>query len=117
MKRHETALGIMEGARNVRAIARSLVEAADEAAGEGVGAELDAAVRMIVHRLARLCKVDEINYGYDAVTLTDTYCVLMHECRTRAKEGRGRNKPQRIDDEVILLHPPKLVELPDSSST
>lgn len=113
MKRHENALAIMEGARNIRAIARSLVEAADEAAGEGVGAEFDAAVRMIVHRLARVCKVDEISYGYDAATLTDTYCVLMHECRSRAKEGT--KAPQRIEEEVILLHPPKLRELPETS--
>jgi hypothetical protein len=114
MKRHETALGIMEGARNVRAIAKSLVEAVDEASGEGVGAEVDAAVRMIVHRLARLCKVDEINYGYDAVTLTDTYCVLMHECRTRAKEGHKAAAPRNIDDEVILIAPRKLSEVPES---
>jgi hypothetical protein len=114
MKRHETALGIMEGARNVRAIARSLVDAADEAAGEGQGAEVDAAVRMIVHRLARLCKVDEISYGYDAVTLNDTYCVLMHECRTRAKEGHKATHPRNINDEVILIHPPKLTEVPES---
>lgn len=113
MKRHETALAITEGARNVRAIARSLVEAVDEAAGEGVGAEYDAAVRMIVHRLARLCKVDEINYGYDAVTLTDTYCVLMHECRTKAKEG-SHAAPRSLDEDVILLRPAKLRELPDS---
>ena len=102
MKRHENALGIMEGARNVRAIARSLSEAADEAAGEGIGAEQDAAVRLIAYRLARLCKVDEISYGYDPQTLNDTYCALMKECRVRAVEDTMVQV--RIVDPV-LTHP------------
>jgi hypothetical protein len=102
MKRHENALGIQEGACNLRAIARSLVEAADEAAGEGIGAEQDAAVRMIVHRLARLCRVDDIAYGYNAVTLVDTYCTLMNECKTRAQEV-GRLNPVQIDTPMITL--------------
>ena len=113
MKRHENALGIMEGARNVRAIAKSLLDAANEAAGEGIGAEQDAAVRMIVHRLARLCRVEEIAYGYDNVTLSDTYCTLMDECKTRANEGAGA--PVRIVKPVTLLHAPELGELPDGA--
>ena len=86
MKRHETALGIQEGISSLSYLARLLSEAAEEAVGEGTGAERDAAVRVIVHRLARLCRVDEISYGYDAVTLADTYCTLMNECKTRASE-------------------------------
>lgn len=112
MKRHQNALGILEGARNVRAIAKSLLDAAEEAAGEGIGAEQDAAVRMIVHRLAKLCKVDEISYGYDVVTLTDTYCTLMHECKARATEGVSG--PRRVEEDVILLNPAKLRELPET---
>lgn len=112
MKRHENALGIMEGARNVRAIAKSLLDAANEAAGEGIGAEQDAAVRMIVHRLARLCKVEEIDYGYDAVTLNDTYCALVNECVARANEGAAA--PVRVAEQVTLLHP-ELTELPDGA--
>ncbi|HEY5513721.1 MAG TPA: hypothetical protein VIK40_08770 [Geomonas sp.] len=112
MKRHENALGIQEGACNLRAIARSLVDAADEAAGEGVGAEQDAAVRMIVHRLARLCRVDDIACGYDAVTLADTYCTLMHECKARAQEGRM--DPVRIDNSVITLKAAGQAGLPES---
>ena len=99
MKRHENAIAIMEGARNVRAIAKSLLEAADEAAGEGIGAEQDAAVRMIVHRLARLCKADEIAYGFDSVTLGDTYCKLVGECRARAEERE--NDVEQFLDPVI----------------
>jgi len=86
MKRHKAALAIQQGARNVRAIARSLVEASDEAAREGIGAEKDAAVRMIVHQLAQVCNVDEIKYGYDPESLKDVYCILMSECEERAKE-------------------------------
>jgi len=112
MKRHQNALGIIEGARNLRAIARSLVEAADEATGEGIGAEQDAAVRMIVHRLGRLCKVDEINYGYDAVTLADVYCTLLKECQTRAKEHAPQPVAQEMD-RVILLHPAAPAERPE----
>ena len=108
MKRHENAVGIMEGARNVKAMARSLVEAADEAAGEGIGAEQDAAVRMIVLRLARVCKVEEILFGYDAATLEDTFCKLMKECTARAKEGAPA--PARAVDPVPL-ELPQLVQL------
>ena len=86
MKRHEAALGVQEGVANLSLIARALAEAAEEAAGEGIGAERDAAVRAIAYRLARLCRVDEISYGYDPVTLADTYCTLMTECKTRAQE-------------------------------
>jgi hypothetical protein len=111
MKRHINALGIMEGARNLRAIAKSLAEAAEEAAGEGIGAEHDAAVRMIVYRLGKLCRVEEISYGYDAVTLNDTYCTLMQECKKRAQEGV--RAPARIEDPVSLLQTAPLVELPE----
>ena len=112
MKRHENALSIMEGARNVRAIAKSLLDAANEAAGEGIGAEQDAAVRMIVHRLAGLCRVEEIAYGYDTETLTDTYCTLMNECITRAKEGTAAPVP--IAEPVVLLPSGRLSRLLDS---
>lgn len=112
MKRHREAVGIQEGACNLRAIARSLVGAADEAAGEGVGAEQDAAVRMIVHRLARLCKVDEIWYGYDAATLADTYCTLMQECKTRAQEGGG--VPVGTGTPELMLAGAGLSALPES---
>jgi hypothetical protein len=113
MKRHENALGIMEGARNVRAIAKSLLDAANEAAGEGIGAEQDAAVRMIVYRLARLCKVDEIAYGYNTVTLSDTYCTLMNECKSRVNERTaGAAEPGRVVEAITQLRP-RSAELPE----
>ncbi|UFS72443.1 hypothetical protein LPW11_09670 [Geomonas sp. RF6] len=103
MKRHKDALGIMQGARNVRAIARSLVEASDEAAREGIGAEQDAAVRMMVHQLAKVCNVDEIKFGYDPATLKDIYCTLMGECEARANE--------------ISLHPEPSHAAPEKKET
>ena len=113
MKRHEDALGIQEGAVNVRAIARSLLEATDEAAGEGIGAEQDAAVRLIVHRLARLCRVDQVSYGYDPVTLADVYCTLMQECQTRA--GERNAEPARLAGPVVMVQGGRVVELPTLS--
>jgi hypothetical protein len=89
MKRHVAALGIQEGIFPFNFIAGLLLDTAEEAVGEGIGAERDVAVRVIVHRLAGLCRVDEISYGFDAVTLADTYCTLMKECKTRALEREG----------------------------
>jgi replicative DNA helicase len=112
MKRHETAMGIQEGVTNLCSIARALSAAAEEAAGEGIGAERDAAVRVIVHRLARLCRVDEISYGYDPVTLADTYRTLMDECKARAQEkdgGAGLPPLKELRPEVVqakLPHTP-----------
>lgn len=110
MKRHQNALGIMEGARNVAAIAKSLLEAVEEATGEGIGPEHDAAVRMMVHRLARLCRVEEIEYGFDPATLKDHFCLLMNECKGRAQEGAGLE----VEGEAILLNSANLAELPES---
>jgi hypothetical protein len=114
MKRHEDALGIQEGACNLRAIAKSLVGAADEAVGEGVGAEQDAAVRMIVHRLARLCRVDLISYGYDAESLADTFCILMQECKTRAQERGMHQEQPGIESAVVMLQAAGLADTPES---
>lgn len=89
MKRYEVAVEILEAVPNFASIARALKAAADEAAGEGIGAERDPAVRVIAYRLARLCRVDEISYGYDPTTLADTFCTLMNECKVRAKDVAG----------------------------
>jgi replicative DNA helicase len=117
MKRHEAAVGVQEGVINLCSIARVLAEAAEEAAGEGVGAERDAAVRVIVHRLARLCRVDEISYGYDPVTLADTYRTLMDECKTRAKEkGAGGVLPPLVECRADAL-PAQLQHILDRRRT
>ena len=103
MKRHLDALGIQEGACNLRAIAKSLVGAADEAAGEGVGVEQDAAVRIIVHRLARVCRMDLISYGYDVETLADTFGSLVQECKSKSQAGRGADGPLGLQSAVVML--------------
>ena len=86
MKRHQVALDVQEGGQDFAEIARALTAAAEEAVKDGVGAECDPAVRAIAYRLARLCRVDDISYGYDPATLADTFCTLMNECKSRAKE-------------------------------
>jgi len=96
MKRHEAALEVLDAVPNLATIARVLYAAAEEAAGEGVGVERDPAVRVIAYRLARICQVDDITYGYDPVTLADTYRTLMSECKARATEST---------DEVIFPLP------------
>ena len=114
MKRHEDALGIQEGACNLRAIAKSLVGAADEAVCEGVGAEQDAAVRMIVHRLARLCRMDLVSYGFDAESLADTFGALVRECQARAQpKGRGLD-PVGIESAVVMLQAAGLTDPQES---
>jgi hypothetical protein len=96
MKRHGAALGMQDGAQSLGLLARALAAATEEAIGEGIGAERDAAVRIMVYRLARLCRVDEISYGYDPVTLADTFCTLMNECKARAQEKHHAEMPQPL---------------------
>lgn len=86
MSRFEAALKVQEKGHDFYATVKLLVAAADEAVKDGVGAECDPAVRAIAYRLARLCRVDDISYGYDPATLADTFCALMNECKSRAKE-------------------------------
>ena len=81
-RRHRDAIAIQAGACNIRGIARSLVEAADAAAEanhkdwqSNPTQEEDPAVRLIVHQLAFLCKVDEIDHELG------TYNDLIEECR------------------------------------
>lgn len=59
--RFEDALFIQEGACNISGIAHALAHAANEARKDGVQPSEDAAVRLIVHQLNHLCRVDEIN--------------------------------------------------------
>jgi hypothetical protein len=59
--RFRDAWYVQQGACNIRGIARSLVEAADAAANEGGCQETDAAVRLIIHQLAFLARIGEID--------------------------------------------------------
>jgi hypothetical protein len=116
MKRHEAALGIQEVIAPFNSIARLLSDAAEEAASDGIGAERDAAVRVIVLRLARLCRVDEISYGYDTVTLADTYCTLMNECKARALEKESGTVVLPLADRQADVVPGRLPHKPGSAS-
>lgn len=79
-KRHTDAIAIQCGACNPSAIANSIVAACAEIRAEpgysGTAAITDdAAVRLMVHQLAFICHVSEID------TSLDTYSKLVDECR------------------------------------
>jgi hypothetical protein len=59
--RFDNALMIQEGACNPSGIAHSLVNACHECIAAGVSQRTDPAVRLIVHQLAYLCNVGEID--------------------------------------------------------
>ena len=68
-KRFADAHEIQKGAVNPSGIARALVAACAECLDAGADQRRDPAVRLIVHQLAYLCDIDEINrelgvYGY-----------------------------------------------------
>ena len=77
--RFHDALGIQEGACNVRGIARTLVKAADAAAEDGVQPGKDLAVRLIMAQLAYLCGVDGIG-GVNGIEYSDA----IRQCREQA---------------------------------
>jgi len=76
-KRHQDALAIQCGACNPSGIALAIVDACREARAERKDATQDAAVRLMVHQLAFLCNVRQIEEG------CDTYDTLTRECRER----------------------------------
>ena len=73
------ALGIQEGACNVRGIARALVKAADASAEDGVQPGKDIVVRLIVAQLAWLCGADGIG-GVNGLEYSDA----IRQCKERA---------------------------------
>jgi hypothetical protein len=77
--RHTNAVLIQQGACNIRGIARSLVEAADEAGEEGIQPSEDAAVRLIIHQLAFLANTAEIDSGLEV------YSNLIDECEEKSQ--------------------------------
>jgi len=82
-KRHRDAVAIQQGASNPSGVARSLVQAIDEAREENPSTDYirqDAACRMICHQLAFLMGVGRIDHG------EDSYHDLITECERRAAE-------------------------------
>lgn len=83
-KRHEQALAIQNpGACNPCGIALTIVEAVRETRDEGKNACKDAAVRLMVHQLASICNIGEIDISTDGL---DVYRRLTEECVERANE-------------------------------
>lgn len=76
-KRFKDALFIQQGACNPSGIAHSLVNACKECLDEGVSQREDPAVRLIVHQLAFLCNIGEIDDGIN------TYSALTRACEER----------------------------------
>lgn len=60
-KRHTDALLIQEGACNPSGVALAIVDACKEVRNEGGTPTADPAVRLMVHQLAYICGVAEIN--------------------------------------------------------
>jgi len=78
-RRFNEALFIQMGACNPSGIAHAIVAACQEARDEGCTPSEDAAVRLMVHQLAFICKVAEIDDGFDV------YRKLTEECRAKDK--------------------------------
>lgn len=75
-KRHEKALAIQDpGACNPSGIALTIVDAVREARDEGKDACKDAAVRLMVHQLASICNIYEIDHDLDVYMLLREECV------------------------------------------
>lgn len=82
MKRHFDALAIQNGACNPSGIAISIVDACREIRNQPNhrGTDeitSDAAVRLMVHQLAFICRADDAYVG-------DCYCDLIKECQILA---------------------------------
>jgi hypothetical protein len=77
--RYRAALLIQQGAVNPCGIAHALVEACRECMAEGTSQREDPAVRLIVHQLAYICNVAEIDNDSGQV-----YGRLTAECASRA---------------------------------
>jgi hypothetical protein len=78
-KRHSDAIAIQLGACNPSGIAHSIIAACTEARAEGAGTAAlcaDPAIRLMVHQLAFLTNVAEINESLDAYGELTKACEL-----------------------------------------
>lgn len=82
--RFDHALYIQMGACNPSGIAHAIVEACAECRNEGDDVRTDPAIRLMVHQLAYLCNVSEID---DTLM---TYSELDKVCRVRSTEFKPR---------------------------
>jgi len=65
-KRHSDALAIQMGAVNLSGMAHSLIEACREVREEGGDTRADPAVRLIVHQMAFIARVAELDDALSA---------------------------------------------------
>ena len=79
-KRHRDALAIQEGACNPSGIALAIVDACKEVRSETGTPTHDPAIRLMVHQLAYICGVDEINDGLSV------YSRLADACQAAGRE-------------------------------
>jgi len=75
--RYRDAVMIQQGACNPSGIAHAVIEACREAWDQELDACKDAAVRLMIHQLAWVCGVREIDNAA-------VYCALMNECKQKA---------------------------------
>lgn len=76
-KRHRDALGIVEpGAINPSGICMTIIDACQEVREEGGSTQKDPAIRLMVHQLAHVCGISEL----DDLS-KDEYGVALKTCR------------------------------------
>lgn len=84
-KRHRDALGIVDpGAINPSGISSSIFEACREVRGEGGDTQRDPAIRLMVHQLAHVCGVPEMDRADN-----DAYATMLRVCRERVEADRS----------------------------
>lgn len=86
--RFQDALLIQQGACNPSGVTHALLNACKECIEEGTSQRTDPAVRLIVHQLAHLCNIDQIN---DSLL---EYAYLTDYCKTQL---RTENNDQASD--------------------
>lgn len=90
-KRHRDALEIQEGAVNPCGIANALVAACKECLAEKTPQRTDPAVRLIVHQLAYLCRVDEFDLG-----TSGEYNAAVTACKAEVAEAKPTPTPYHL---------------------
>lgn len=86
MSRFTDAIYIQKGACNVSGIIKTLNRANDECNAEGANSRNDPAIRLILHQLAYLCAIDEINHS------GREYEALMTACEENSPEHQKRKE-------------------------
>ena len=74
MSRQADALAITQGACNPSGIALAIVDACREVRDEGGCPTVDPAIRLMVHQLAYICHVQEIDESLSAYGILTAQC-------------------------------------------